>query len=449
MRCLRRTTLLRVSVNNPVAPLQAKVDSVLRSTRSLAANRQLFYRPRDVLNQSEELRTSLSELNNLVDSSTSTGNSSSVQPREYYNAQILQCSGFTSPSKEKNEQSASVGTQAVLRILKQMKRDGVVADGTTYSAAVQAILLHDLAAASSVKQQSAAHTPTSDATDGATTPSPDQRISDAALFLVGQALQQNCMTDDLWTDAMFSCAALRVPAALMDRWVDKLFECYASAQGENSSASHPSISTRGVPFDAVRNMISWAAQANDIERALGYLHRSKQFGIVFPDAVDEQTLPAATIAELCKLELHAKVLCSVKAIQFDGGVRDAMLQEIRSNTSRTTMEQHASWTTLNDLMSGLSFDSSMALVKRASRARGGDEHVPFFIWASLLRRAARQHLVSESESSFYFLRKRFTLVSEEKAELVEVMMRMYATFRYPDFTSVNGLFGTRAAASTK
>lgn len=67
--------------------------------------------------------------------------------------------------------------------------------------------------------------------------------------------------------------------------------------------------------------------------------------------------------------------------------------------------------------------------------------VPFFIWASLLRRCARDHLIEEAEALFRFIRVSCSCISgEEKKELVSIMIRMYATLSPPDASDALHLF---------
>lgn len=181
-----------------------------------------------------------------------------------------------------------------------------------------------------------------------------------------------------------------------------------------------------------------------------------------------------------QLRLLAKLMASAKSTKADGGLRELVVKDIQRLTDPDVL-MTAPWEVVNDVLSGLSVPSAMHLVKARSasaifdvtaeappeegeedhsarRKRGAwkasssiletngrdesdDRSVPFFIWASLLRRCARDHQLDEAEALFSFIRQRFSLLTVvERHELVSIMMRMYATLVPPDAASALHLF---------
>jgi len=192
---------------------------------------------------------------------------------------------------------------------------------------------------------------------------------------------------------------------------------------------------------------------------------------------------APLLQQHIQLRLLSKLLAATKfANNEDGGLRELTVADIKRYISPSVLLQ-SPWEVINDLLIGLNVGSAMHLVKtRAGMThpvpssssfsssplpssestattvtqeeknnrlqREGEEasehavllphqtefdDVPFFIWASLLRRCARDHMIDEAEALFSFLRACCTSISpEEKKELASIMIRMYATFSPPD-----------------
>lgn len=183
------------------------------------------------------------------------------------------------------------------------------------------------------------------------------------------------------------------------------------------------------------------------------------------------------------IRLLSKLLASTKfANDKDGGLRALVISNVRRDISPSVLLQ-SPWEVINDLLIGLNVASAMHLVKtragvtqcvpssssssfeslssgRESTTRSTKgiktqrlqcdeeeekdhtldfhrqkemEDVPFFIWAALLRRCARDHMVDEAEALFSFLRAcGASISSNERKELASIMVRMYATFSPPD-----------------
>lgn len=293
-------------------------------------------------------------------------------------------------------------------------------------------------------------------------------IGDLPLFFAGRALKNGIMNDELWSDVMLAVVTLNVSEKLFTLWQDQLYDHYGvttadaveeGAAGEPSSVSHHddehSLSAGGddfdiigadgastapvesdrklIPFKAMHAMLSWAANAKDMEKAMKLYHVAKVHGV--QDLVREGALDASN---LCRLAV--KVIAAARNTQFDGGIRKMMVNEIHSIVPASTLLAGVSWGVLNDLLVGLSFSSALTMVKVASERRGGDEHVPFYIWAALLRAAAKKRCIAEAEQLFLFLRKRFSLTAQDKSELLDVMLRMHAPRKHPDFVSALSLF---------
>lgn len=195
-----------------------------------------------------------------------------------------------------------------------------------------------------------------------------------------------------------------------------------------------------------------------------------------------------------QLALLAKLMSTAKSIKMDGGLRERVVTDVQRLIDVAVLRR-APWGVINDLMSGLSMPSAMQLLQLRGRSScngtgdaegelsrvvgderaahgtaqsesrdrpvdgsstphavmtgtgGGDvggreeeEPVPFMIWASLLRRCARDHHIDEAEALFKFIARVFPCHGQEKRELVEIMMRMYAALPVPDYTSAANLF---------
>jgi hypothetical protein len=243
-------------------------------------------------------------------------------------------------------------------------------------------------------------------------------------------------TDDVWADITLICACGNVAPKIVDLWWAKLSETYEEGK-------------KPLPFLAVRSLMSWASKARDIPRGMKCFSQVKSWphgirvdGVTGTAIIDLRNTVNSSVAQQCFLELAVKALAMVRLVVHDGGVREAVIKEIQSHVGRAEMVQ-SNWYVLNDLIAGLTFASAMATVKLCSTSKersGGDGSIPFFVWASLLRRAARDHLLAESEHLFGFVRRQFALSADEKQELLDIMMRMFATLPVPDFTSTQQLF---------
>lgn len=301
-------------------------------------------------------------------------------------------------------------------------------------------------------------------------------VGDLPFFYAGRALKKGIMNDELWSDVMCAVALLGVSQKMFDLWQEQLFQFYGvplnTVMGCENSTGQPLADTDAdvegddalaaggedfdvvgsetqqterhvkplIPFKAMNAMLSWASHAKDMERAMKLYHVSKTHGVaglVHNGALDP--------ALLCRLAV--KVIASARNNSFDGGIKERMVKEVRSLVPSETLLGNTDWGVLNDLIAGLSFSAALTLVKLASQHRGGDESVPFFIWVGLLRKAAMKRCVAEAEQLFLFIRKRYRTSSEEKGELVEVMMRMHASQRPPDFTSALSIFIDHVASS--
>lgn len=198
---------------------------------------------------------------------------------------------------------------------------------------------------------------------------------------------------------------------------------------------------------------------------------------------------AALLQQHVHIRLLSKLLASTKfARNEDGGLRELVVSNLQRWISPSVLLQ-TPWEVISDILIGLNVASAMHLVKaRAGRTPrvpsssssfaspsseegsttrsekkkkiqnlpcGEEEEeekeenahlfsvapqrqkdfdeVPFFIWAALLRRCARDHMVDEAESLFSFLRAcSVSIASQEGRELASIMVRMYATFSPPD-----------------
>jgi hypothetical protein len=295
-------------------------------------------------------------------------------------------------------------------------------------------------------------------------------VGDLPFFFAGRALRNGIMNDELWSDVMLSVALLNVTDKLFDLWQEQLYRHYdvpfegtvvegistsgaQSDEGENADLtvgddfevigiSDSDAATSFVvgehqkpliPFKAAHAMLSWAANAKDMERAMKVYHIAKVHGV--QDLIQDGQLNAVALCQLA-----VKVVASARKTQFDGGIRKKMVAEIQAVAPAQVLLQDVSWGALNDLLVGLSFSSALTLVKLASERRGGDANVPFYVWAALLRIAAKSRNIAEAEQLFLFLRKRFTLSADDKGELLDVMMRMHASHPPPDFVSALSLF---------
>ncbi|KAG5467828.1 hypothetical protein LSCM4_00913 [Leishmania orientalis] len=255
----------------------------------------------------------------------------------------------------------------------------------------------------------------------------------------------------------------------------------AQDEGESAATGAP------VPYQAIHAVLAWCAQSREMEKALNYFNAVNQRGVMVhattlphvssPSPLAEDftepgclTCPSKhTAVQQLQLALLVKLMASTKSIKMDGGLRSLVVRDVQRQVSPDVLYT-APWGVINDLIAGLSVPSAMQLLRRCSssaaaatalsrpagREDGSDERarneeataakssstreIPFFVWASLLRRCSREHLQDEAESLFVFLRKKFPITSPEKRELIEIMMRMYTTMHPPDFLSTMDVF---------
>ncbi|KPA82218.1 putative mitochondrial hypothetical protein [Leptomonas pyrrhocoris] len=285
---------------------------------------------------------------------------------------------------------------------------------------------------------------------------------------------------------------------LMDLWWTRFLE-WADNQQAAQQSDHPvesrttSTSDLGVvsapsaplPYQAVHAVLAWCAQSRDIERALKYFNAVNQRGVTLHASTNSgSTLPltladsfrrpgsltaksTSAIVQELQLALLVKLMASTKSVKLDGGLRALVVRDVQRQVDPAVLYA-APWGVLNDLLSGLSVPSAMQLLRRCSlvtsdcatdeqgaadgapdeaaekKASGVDKkngrEIPFYIWASLLRRCCREHLQDQAESLFLFLRRQFRLSVAEKRELIEIVMRMYTTMQPSDFPSALDLF---------
>lgn len=201
------------------------------------------------------------------------------------------------------------------------------------------------------------------------------------------------------------------------------------------------------------------------------------------------SFPLLLQEQVC-LRLFAKLMaCTKYANNEDGGLREVVVNDLQRHVSPEVLCS-APWEVINDLLIGLHVPSAMHLVKVRSESilehptqasakdRNASSHpataaetkvdggkqegdqvsackdqkqrekrqqdpgeVPFFIWASLLRRCARDHLIDEAEALFSFIQAcRASISAKEKKELVTIMVRMYATLSPPDTSDALHVF---------
>lgn len=251
----------------------------------------------------------------------------------------------------------------------------------------------------------------------------------------------------------------------------------ASSSRAPSGSPAPTAARCPLPYQAIHAVLSWCAGARDIERVLRYYHASDQRGVTapldlnghYPDGLQPtQLIPSGglttrsndTKVQQLQLALLAKLMATVKSIKMDGGMRGIVVKDIQRLIDEEVLYS-APWGVVNDVLSGLSTSSGMALLRQCStefspasveaadtsespdskhRSEQRRRPIPFYIWASFLRRCCHSHYLDEAESLFLFLRKAFPLSSSEKRELVEIMLRMYATLRPPNFCAMLDLF---------
>ncbi|CAM37595.1 conserved hypothetical protein [Leishmania braziliensis MHOM/BR/75/M2904] len=257
-------------------------------------------------------------------------------------------------------------------------------------------------------------------------------------------------------------------------------------QDEGASAAKG----RPVPYQAAHAVLAWCAQSREMERALNYFNVVNQRGVTLhtttmphvslPSELAEGFTRAGCLSspstrtplQQLQLALLVKLMASTKSIKMDGGLRALVVRDVQRQVTPDVLYT-APWGVINDLISGLSVASAMQLLRQCSsfsaaaavsstttkkrnpsEDRAGDgeaavgsavkdrgrREIPFFVWASLLRRCCREHLQDEAESLFLFLRKQFPITAPEKRELIEIMMRMYTTMHPADFPSAMDVF---------
>ncbi|KAG5468229.1 hypothetical protein LSCM1_02206 [Leishmania martiniquensis] len=223
-----------------------------------------------------------------------------------------------------------------------------------------------------------------------------------------------------------------------------------------------------VPYQAVHAVLASCAHSREMERALNYFKIVNQRGVTVHATTSPHvsspsqlasdfgepgclTSPSKhTLVQQLQLALLVKLMASTKSIKMDGGLRSLVVRDVQRQVSPEVL-YNAPWGVINDLMAGLSVPSAMQLLRRCSSSSApvagdgqaksrGRRDIPFFVWASLLRRCCREHLQDDAESLFVFLRKKFSMTSLEKRELIEIMMRMYTTMQPPDFPSAVDVF---------
>ncbi|CCW60591.1 unnamed protein product [Phytomonas sp. EM1] len=288
----------------------------------------------------------------------------------------------------------------------------------------------------------------------------------------GAAVREND-TDylPLWGDFMELCALTDVAPALMDLWWKKLCD-FCDPVGPPHETENPldvaptTIAAEAtplprafkgsLPYRGVYAALAWCVRNHDLERCLRYFHEANARGLTgdypastgvhgdvafslrSPGSLTRRSVDPAI--QRLQLRLLVKLMATVKSIPMDGGVKNLVVADVQRLIDAAVLF-HAPWGVINDFLSGLSVRSAMRLVRRcASVHPTGDAAVPFSVWASLLRRCARAHHLDEANSLFLFLRKRFALTGGEKRELVEIVMRMYATLPTPDFASTMSIF---------
>lgn len=245
----------------------------------------------------------------------------------------------------------------------------------------------------------------------------------------------------LWGTFLTLCALTQVAPQLMDLWWDQM--CATDGAVIDGSVAAP----KPLPYQAVHAAVAWSAANRDIERGLRYFRDANKRGVVISSSgnggVEEHLRAAGAFTtkstdaqvQMLQLRILAKLMATGKSVKMDGGLKSLVVRDVKHLIDPCVLRQ-ASWGVINDLMAGLTMPSAMQLVKMCSQSKGnGDSAVPFVVWASLLRRCAREHYIDEAESLFLFIRKRFPLTPLEKRELIEIVMRMYASLSPPDYPS--------------
>lgn len=267
----------------------------------------------------------------------------------------------------------------------------------------------------------------------------NKTAGDAVFYYFGHAIKtrgESFVTEQMWGALFVACAVMEVVGKIVDQWWDLLVKTC-------DDFSSP------LPYAAVHGALTWCSANRDVERVMRFFQTANSKGVVIrtdeglqhvikSGGLTEQS--GEKIVQMCQLKLMVKLIVTVKSIKMDGGLRSLVIKDIRRLIERDLLRS-APWGVINDLLGGLSMPSAMQLLKFRSLADPEkDGAIPFTLWASLLRRCARDHHIDQAEAVFLFIRKRFQLTGEQKAELVEIMMRMFATLPQGDFASAMSLF---------
>lgn len=261
--------------------------------------------------------------------------------------------------------------------------------------------------------------------------------------------------DEVWSSFFTVCCIAQVATKLLDLWWKKMNDFYDEIQKNQSQglSSTTSPLPAAVPYEAVLGLLSSTADESDIERCFHVFREANNRGMRVICVMKGEAPPSEKLllppgrllvqqkegtVQCLQLALLAKLMTSSKSVTADGGVRELVVKDLQRLISPETLLL-TPWEIINDVLVGLSVSSAMQLVKARS-TKEGDGQVPFFIWASLLRRCARDQRIDEADALFFYIRKRFTLSSHEKEELYTIMIRMHATLTPPNASFALHLF---------
>ncbi|GET92244.1 hypothetical protein, conserved [Leishmania tarentolae] len=323
------------------------------------------------------------------------------------------------------------------------------------------------------------------------------QVSTSSVSMTSSAPMHTAVRPETW-EVFFATLANCQPApklmtlwwARLLGWLDDQAPCVSVKEsisprnkGEGAAKEAP------VPYHAAHALLAWCAQSRQMEEALKYFHVINQRGVTLHTTTPHVSVPAELGEDLTRagcltslsthpsvqqlqLSLLVKLMASAKSVKMDGGLRALVVRDVQRQVSPDVLFT-APWAAINDLIAGLSVPSAMQLLRRCSSSpsaqtgsstlsnrRSSEEdstldddvtvgaagkgrenrEVPFFVWASLLRRCCHEHMQDEAESLFAFLRKKFAITAQEKRELIEIMMRMYTTMHPADFSSAMDVF---------
>ncbi|CBZ30290.1 conserved hypothetical protein [Leishmania mexicana MHOM/GT/2001/U1103] len=324
------------------------------------------------------------------------------------------------------------------------------------------------------------------------------QLSTSSAPTASAAPMHTAVRPETW-EVFFATLANTQPAPkLMNLWWKRLLEWLdeqvplVSAKASIGALDKEASVAKGapVPYQAVHAVLAWCAQSREMEKALNYFNAVNQRGVTLhATTMPNISLSAELVGDFTRagcltsssthtpvqelqLALLVKLMVSTKSVKMDGGLRALVVRDVQRQISPDVLYT-APWAVINDLIAGLSVPSAMQLLRRCSSslvaetasstlsekrsssddracddgatvgsaAKGrGTREIPFFVWASLLRRCCREHLQDEAESLFVFLRKKFSITAPEKRELIEIMMRMYTTMHPADFPSAMDVF---------